>query len=219
MSRAAKRGDRVPPVEDGWTTLDAVLDGVWSALARAAGRSRDGWHTPTLCTVTPAGEPAARTVVLRDADRAARRLVCHTDRRSPKVAEIERAPAVVWMFYDAARKTQLRVRAEARVRTTGEAADARWSASRLSSRRCYLAPYAPGEPVPPAHEGPHPNLPDHLTARDPTEAETAPGRDRFAVIDTTVRSMDWLYLKHDGHRRARFAWDDAGALDAAWVMP
>ncbi|MEL7471825.1 MAG: pyridoxamine 5'-phosphate oxidase family protein [Planctomycetota bacterium] len=208
-----------PRAEDDWTTPDAVLLGVWSTLARAAERAKEPWHSPTLCTVDPAGAPAARTVILRATDRASRTLACHTDARSPKLEHIAHDPRVAWHFYDPPRKVQLRAVGVATVHTIGPLADQRWAASTLSSRRCYLAPHTPGHPTPDDREGPDPNLPDDLRNRVPTEAETRPGRANFAVIETRIAALDWLYLKHDGHRRARFEWNGTDKPRATWTMP
>jgi len=214
----SQRG-RTPPAEAGWTTLDRVLAGIWSSLARAAASAKSPWHAPGLATTSPDGHPSARTVILRACDAEARTLICHTDRRADKLGHVAAQPRVAWLFYDAPRKVQLRAEAIATVHTDDALADERWAASSLSSRRCYLAPHTPGEPVPAEHAGPHPNLPDDLRDRVPSEDETTPGRAHFAVIRTRITAFDWLYLKHDGHRRARFAWDDGGRLTASWIMP
>lgn len=216
MSRARHR---TPLAEDGWTTLDAVLEGTWTTLVRGAATAKSAFHAPALATVSPDGAPDVRTVILRVCEPEPRTLVCHTDRRSPKLDHLTAEPRVGWLFYDASRKVQVRATAIATVHAEDALADARWEASSLSSRRCYLAPFIPGGETPADHDGPHPNLPTDISDRLPTDAETAPGRAQFAVIRTQITSLDWLYLRYDGHRRARFTWDNDGALTAAWVMP
>jgi general stress protein 26 len=195
-------------------TLDSVLSALWSGLA-AAVRDRDhSWHLPTLATIGLDGSPQARTVVLRDIDPVAATILCHTDARSPKVAEIAAQPEVAWHFYDPRSRVQLRVKAIAAVHRAvadDPLALERWSASTLSARRCYLAPRPPGEPC----DGPSANLPEHLLDRSPVAGEDEPGRPHFAVVLTRAIEIDWLWLRAPGHRRARFA---LGGV-ASWVEP
>ncbi len=195
-------------------TLDRILADLWRRLvdATAPGAGRDAFHTPTLSTVSPDGEPEARVVVLRDADAAQRRLVCHTDVRCLKVAAIRAHPRVAWTFYDRDAKLQLRAMGRATVHTDDAFADARWAASSLSSRRCYLAPHPPGAPSP----DPSGNLPAHVIDRIPTAEESEAGRTHFAAVSCCVDHIDWLHLASSGHRRATFAWDGP-TWRSAWV--
>jgi pyridoxamine 5'-phosphate oxidase len=201
-----------PPPQD----LPAILDHLWSMLDCAVRQRRDGWHLPVLATIDGEGAPAARTVVLRAVDRGARSVFCHSDARSPKVAEIARSPLVAWCFYDASRREQVRLRGRARVHRAADedslALD-RWQIATPSSRRCYLAPRAPGETA----EQASPNLPEELRRRLPEEGEDAAGLVNFAVIATQVEVIDWLELHADGHRWARFVWE--GAWVGKWVEP
>ena len=201
-----------PPPQD----LPAILDHLWAMLDRAVRQRRDGWHLPVLATIDGDGVPAARTVVLRAVDRDARSVCCHSDARSPKVVEIARSPTVAWCFYDASRREQVRLRGRSRVHRA--AADDslaldRWEAATRSSRRCYLAPRAPGATA----EHASPNLPEELRGRVPEEGEDAAGLANFVVIETRVEGIDWLELHADGHRRARFEW--RGGWEGRWVEP
>lgn len=195
-------------------SLDAILATLWSGLA-AAVRDRDHpWHLPTVATIGLDGSPQVRTVVLRAVDPVTHAIACHTDVRSPKVAEIAANSCVAWHLYDPRERVQLRISA---VATIHRAADndplalERWSASTLSARRCYLAPRAPGDPC----DGPSANLPEHLLDRSPVAGEDAPGRDHFAVVLTKAVEIDWLWLRAAGHRRARFAIGEGGS----WIEP
>ncbi|MEM9253633.1 MAG: hypothetical protein AAGB29_14915, partial [Planctomycetota bacterium] len=132
---------------------------------------------------------------------------------SPKAAQLADHPRAVWCFYDAGAKLQLRCLGQTTVHVDDALADERWQASALSSRRCYLAPHPPGEPS----DAPSPNLPEAVRGRVPDADETKPGRAHFAVIRTVIDRLDWLYLAHDGHRRARFTWSDQGDLAATWL--
>ncbi len=190
---------------------------LWQHLDAATRSAKPPFHLPVLATVDARQQPAARVVVLRRVEPDTHELYCHTDRRAPKIAEIRRHPATSWLFYDGPAKLQLRATGTSSVHTDDALADAQWDASNLSSRRCYLAPAAPGDPVA-DDEGPSPNLPEAVRDRIPTDAEAAPGRANFAVIRTTVQRFDMLYLHHAGHRRAEFIFDPSSApLTARWL--
>ena len=182
--------------------LAAILADLWDRLEDAATRAKPAFHLPTLCTADAAG-PTGRVVVLRYADRSdgPGTVGCHTDLRSPKVRELRADPRCAWVFYDRAAGLQVRLHGEAAVLTDGPDIDAAWAATAPSARRCYLAPSAPGTPG----DEPDANVPPEFARRDPTASESAPGRANFAVIRTAAESVDWLWLHHAGHRRARFA--------------
>ncbi|MEO0512748.1 MAG: pyridoxamine 5'-phosphate oxidase family protein [Planctomycetota bacterium] len=194
------------------TDLAEFLDLAWTHLVRGVKDRKHGFHQPVLATVQD-GKPRARTVVLRKVDREQGLILCHTDRRSGKIGQ---SPGgVEWCFYDRKSRLQVRAAAAAEVLTEGPVFEERWNASRLASRRCYLAPHVPGSEVAEAH----PNLPDHLRDRDPTQEESEAGRDNFAVFLTRVERLDVLHLAHDGHSRAAWTLDPAGPSQGVWVAP
>lgn len=195
--------------------LDAIFGMVWDGLAQACRVATDGWHTPTLCTSTAAGAPAARTVVLRAVDPTQSTIGCHTDLRAPKVVEIRHNPRVAWVFYDASSRRQLRVTGHAEVLTEGPDVDAAWARTAASSRRCYLAPRPPSARA----DAASPNLPEAVRHHVPSLPETESGRAVFAVVRCRADALDWLHLRHDGHVRAGFHRDDAGRWNAAWLEP
>ncbi|MEL7088010.1 MAG: pyridoxamine 5'-phosphate oxidase family protein [Planctomycetota bacterium] len=194
--------------------LDDILDHLWVHLETATRSAKPPFHLPTLCNIDPAGRPDGRIVVLRRVERQTRRLMCHTDARSPKARAFRERPHACWVFYDAPAKVQLRVTGTVTLRTDDAVADAQWDASSPSSRRCYLAPSPPGE----LSETVSPNLPPGVRGRVPTAEESAAGRRNFAVVDCRVERFDWLYLHHAGHRRARFVWAEGDATPTAdWL--
>jgi hypothetical protein len=196
--------------------LEQVRREIWDHLSRGAADRHHGFHVPTLCTIGSDGAPVARSVVLRRVIDEACEIVCHTDVRSDKVAEIARDPRVAWHFYAPELKLQVRVSAVAAIHTFDSRADEGWARSPLSSRRCYLAPRAPGS----ACDAPSPNLPAGILDRRPTEEESAPGRANFAVVVTRATAIDWLFLASEGHQRARFTHKvDGSGWDGSWIEP
>jgi len=182
-------------------TLDSIFVQLWIDLARGVVQTAHPFHTPALASQTETG-PDVRTVVLRHADLAARRLLCHTDYRSPKVDELREHPTVAWLFYHPGNKVQLRIRSRVEVHHEDELARARWERSSPRSRQCYHAPLAPGTGTQ------TPGLGEPLAA----------GFQNFAVIDCTVYSIDWLYLHSQGHLRAGFDWLE-DSWQSQWLAP
>jgi len=179
--------------------LEELLQRCWGYLEEGAGSARSPFHTAVLGTVDD-GEPRLRTVVLRAADRAAGRVLCHTDVRSAKARQIGADAPVSWLLYDPGRKVQLRLAGRARVHADDALADERWRDSAAGSRRCYLVEPGPGAVL----ESAGSTLPHELRGRRPEPAETEPGRGNFAVVAAGIERIDWLHLTADGHRRARF---------------
>lgn len=181
-----------------------ALESAFRLLARGVADRRSPFHTPTLATRGADGAPNLRTVVLRAFDPARRRLRIHTDRRSAKAAELAAEPRAMLHGYDPGAQVQLRLAGRARLHLDDAVADAAWAASREMSRMCYAAEHAPGA---------------ILAAPAAAPRDAAAGRANFAAVLMEVDSLDWLLLAHEGHRRARFSWDAAGALTAAWIAP
>lgn len=179
--------------------LDALLGTVWRRLERGVKDRRSGFHTLQLASTGLDGHPRVRTVVLRAVRQAERLLRLHTDARSPKVAELARAPWVELCAYDARAGLQLRLRGRAEVHA-GAVADAAWAASHPGSRSGYRNPFAPGAPLT------DPALGDLSPEARQDRSDTAAGRDNFRVVLVGLEYMDWLDLAASGHRRAAFAW-------------
>lgn len=186
----------------------------WEELAAGAADRHHPFHLGVLSTIGLDGRPRSRTVVLRHADAGV--ILCHSDARSPTVAEIEANPAVAWVFYDPLQRVQLRVQGTARVHRGCEGdplALDRWQRSSRSSRRCYLAPRPPGEEC----DAPSANLPEELLGRIPLDGEDAPGLANFAAIATAAIEIDRLELRACGHWRARLRL--GAARSSRWVEP
>ncbi len=175
--------------------LELIESAVWSNLADAAADRGHPWRFAVLAT-TDGTTADARTVVLREVDAAARRLVVYTDARSPKVEQIGAHPLGTMVVYSDPLGWQLRMAVRLQIETTGLAVWSRWARLKMTpAAHDFLSPLPPGSPV----ERPTP------------ERGT---REFFAVMTAEVLAVDWLELHADGHRRARF--DEAGRR---WLSP
>ena len=194
-------------------TLEERLQESWAILEDAVDDPGHDLHLPSIATVTPAGAPRSRTVVLRGFDPLEPELLIHTDLRSPKCREIENQGIVSWLFYDRGRKLQLRVQTTASVQSVGPRADAAWANASASSRRAYLAPHQPSSVL----EQWHPNIPEEFQRTVPPIQATESGRPNFALIVCRIHEMDRLDLGYDGHRRSRWSWQQGELHTSEWV--
>jgi hypothetical protein len=181
-------------------SLPEIERAVWQQLDAACTERAHPWRTPVLATVD--GDAAdARTVILREASAADRRLVLYTDERAGKVAQIASHPHGTLVMWSPALGWQLRCRVRLSVEAEGLGVTSRWARlQHTPAAQDYLAPTPPGTAL-----------------RAGSDADAAPrGAQRafFAVVTATIESIDWLELHREGHRRARF--DSAGAR---WLQP
>ena len=195
---------------------------MWRQLEAAVTQRNHGWRVPVLAT-TDGRWADARTVVLREAVLANRRLVFYTDRRSPKLAQLTSHPDGTLVMWCSALGWQLRCKVRLVLQAPGPATMLRWARIEQSaSAQDYLSPLPPGSPLGAELAGPaelaelaelaespaSPALPTPPTSQGMTKHEN------FAVVNAAVVSLDWLELHRDGHRRALF--DDQAPR---WVQP
>jgi hypothetical protein len=169
-------------------------------------------HVPVVGTA----DGDLRMMVLRACDPEISLLRFHTDARSAKTVTIGADGAASVLAFDPEAKIQLRVKGLARIETAGPVADVAWTAATEYARRCYLAVAAPGSPA----DAPGSGLPPEVEGIRPSEAQLLPARQNFAVLLIEPTSLDWLYLAHNGHRRAQFARSGPGQdWQGTWVIP
>lgn len=190
--------------------LELVFDQAWQLLLEGATRRHSPFHQGVLASLGADGVDA-RYVVLRGADRARHSLAFHTDRRSPKCAQLQAQPQVAWCFFGDG--VQLRCSGLAQLLDDDTRLQQAWDRTTRFGRRCYRVEQAPGS----ALDGPRSGLPP--TALDPNEpAEAADsGRPNFARVEVQLQRIDWLHLGHAGHRRALF--DAVDGWQGRWVQP
>ena len=177
-------------------SLHLLQRACWEELTRATQEREHGWRIMTLATVE-SGRAEARSVILREADPTAHRLVFFTDARSPKLQQIQTHPQGTLLAWCPRLSWQIRLRVHLTRETDQHLSMSRWARLRLSpAAQDYLSPLAPGEPL------------SEITS------EERGSREHFAMVNAQVESLDWLELHPDGHRRALF--DTEGGR---WVQP
>ena len=82
------------------------------------------------------------------------------------------------------------------------------------SRQCYLGNKAPGSNTSEATSG----LTSDVDNLKYTIEESEIGYENFCVIETYIKSIEWLYLAAKGHRRAYFILNEK-QLEKKWLIP
>lgn len=186
---------------------DSLAHGL-KMLARGAKDRRAASHTYTVVTIGRDGTPQPRIVVNRGYDPQTRTLRFHTDARSHKLDELRADSRVAVHVYDAKAKIQLRIQAIATIHSDDALHQSAWDATRDFSRICYRVMSAPGDALDdPAVLG--------FTAGERDDE----GVENFIAVTLAIQSLEWLYLASQGHRRARFVWDEAGQMMQTWLVP
>ncbi len=197
------------PLPSFYNNLDQTLTHTWAQLARGVSDRRCAFHTPTLATIGLDCTPKMRTVVLRACDVAHRLIRVHTDIRTAKISEIEHNSVVALHAYDVGQKFQVRVAGTATHHKGDLLAKTAWALSQPMSRAGYAQEPGPGRLL--VDPTTIPQLPAIADGR-------VDGFENFGIILIAIHALECLYLGHQGHRRARFTWDD-GALRATWLAP
>ena len=176
-------------------TLPLIEAALWRELERAAHDQQHEWRTAVLAT-TDGVMADARTVVLREVSLEERQLVCFSDSRAPKIAQLRSFPHGTLVMWSRRLGWQLRAHVHCEIETDGLAASSRWAQLKFSpAAQDYLAALPPGATL--------------------DEAVGARGeREHFAVLSASVLAIDWLELHPEGHRRAMF--EDG---NAHWIQP
>lgn len=191
---------------DFYDDLAATLREAWRMLETGTRDRRSAFHTPTLATIGRDGAPRLRTVVLRSVASEQALLRFHTDRRSAKVEELERDAAVQMHVYDPAAKLQLRLTGGASLHCDDTVASEAWAATAGPSRACYASEPGPGVDI---------DCGGAYVARFDSDRPDA-GRANFCAVVVRLQTLEWLYLAHKGHRRARF---DLPSGNGRWLVP
>ena len=158
-----------------------------------------------LATVTAAGRPRIRTVVLRAFSASDARAEIHSDMRAEKIEEIAQRGDVSLLAWDAAAQLQLRFEGSARVHHRDTLARKRWDTLSLHARNAYGLGNHPGSRI--ADPDGQTNL--------PPEAQF----EQFAVVAIALNSVDVLLLQPEGRQKRAFGRFSSSTFVAEWIGP
>ncbi|PZD73924.1 hypothetical protein C1752_01795 [Acaryochloris thomasi RCC1774] len=193
--------------------LDSLLTHVWDQICHGANHPGHPYHSPTFGSIG-AGGPNLRTVVLRAVDVSARALLFHSDRRAPKIQEVDQDARVTWHFWHPEQREQLRLRGTATLHFEDAIANQLWQSSSPQSLKLYTKSQAPGTQV----TAPQSGLPQHIEADTFSPEDLSVGRQYFAAIRTIIHAVDVLHLREEGNYRAFFEWENEN-VTSSWILP
>jgi len=178
--------------------LATFLSDGWLHIMQGISKSDAPARFPTFATVAPNGEPEARTVALRHADRKSNIIEVYTDITTPKVTSLRKTPLAavhVWVP-----KAQMQIRLTTKVKIlTGTKTNAKWDKVPLESRVSYGTTPTPGSPIPHVH------------------AYEKPAHQHFfAALQCHITHIDLVHLD-TRHRRASFSYEDN--WQGTWLSP
>jgi len=193
--------------------LDTLPAELWRELEQAVGEPTHPFRTPVFGT-SNLFECALRVVVLRQVDATKRWHVAYSDARAQKVHQLGLCQQAHWLFYDPARRTQLRISAGTMIHVKDGIAAEHWQKLPLASRRNYCANQPPGSDI----HAPADAIAPELKSEKVTAKQLEVGYENFAVLVSTVDQIEWLQLSEEGHQRAVFNWT-AVRWSGLWLVP
>jgi len=194
-----------------YNNIDLILDEIWSLLQRGVADRNEDFRLPVVIVSTP-DSAEGRIVVLRGAFKDKNILRFHTDFRSSKIKSLKENKKIYFVFYNKKRKIQVRAEGVAIVHKDNEITKEAWTKTQMMSRKCYLSPQAPGDFINDSAS----DLSKDMGNEIPTYEQSEMGYKNFCVIESKIKSFEWLYLASQGHRRAKFMLDEN---KNTWLVP
>ena len=182
-------------------------------MSEALKDSSHPYRTFSLATVDEK-TPSLRTVVLRDFSLNKQYFDCHSDLRSPKIKELNKNRKFSALFYSSEKKIQLRFNGTVEIFHQNSITKERWDKVTPSSKRCYMGPFNPSDSL----EEYHPNIPDNVQFKNPSDKDSELGYNNFVIIRCYFNEIDFLKLKYSGHKRCKFTFEKED-VTASWVAP
>ncbi|MCX7337243.1 MAG: pyridoxamine 5'-phosphate oxidase family protein [Pelagibacterales bacterium] len=194
-----------------YNNIDLILDEIWSLLQRGVVDRNEDFRLPVVI-VSATDSAEGRIVVLRGAFKEKNILRFHTDFRSSKIKSLKENKKIYFVFYNKKRKIQVRAEGVAIVHKDNEITKEAWTKTQMMSRKCYLSPQAPGDFINDSAS----DLSKDMGNEMPTYEQSEIGYKNFCVIESKIKSFEWLYLASQGHRRAKFMLDEN---KSTWLVP
>ena len=198
---------------DYYNNLDKIYLKIWDLLKNGLQNRNLPFHIPIfICGHKEKFD--GRIVVLRGVDENEKKIWFHSDIRSNKIKILKSNPEATFLFYDKNEKIQLRISGITKINYQNSKTEKSWKKTAHLSRQCYLGNNAPGSNV----SSPTSGLTTEIDNLKYTKEESEKGYKNFCVIDTFIKSVEWLYLDAKGHRRAYFSLEN-NSLEKKWLIP
>ena len=191
-------------IPDSYSTLEETLQVAASILSDAVDNSKPLFHTLVVSSFD-GSKISSRVIVLREFDINKRVMRFHTDYRAPKIKQFSNKSIATVVGYDPNIKVQIKLHGKINVHQNNDISQKAWEASTNRSRKCYSV------------KGGSSKLIENPNEYDIKEYDAEDGYKNFSVLIFSFDSLEFLYLKRSGHRRAIHSWDDD--LVSSWLVP
>ena len=189
--------DSYDQISDTLRTAELILDD-------AVENAKTLFHTLVLSSHDE-DKIVSRVVVLREFNSKERYLRFHTDARAPKIKHFKKNSNASLLGYDPALKIQLKLQGSVDVHFNDDVTKLSWNESTTRSKKCYSV------------EGGSSLKIENPSEYDLKDGNIEDGYLNFAVLKFKYTSLEFLYLKSSGHRRAIHSWNEG--LVSNWLVP
>ena len=190
------------PVE--YSKIEDTLISAEKILIRAVDDAKSLFHTPVVSSIKN-NQITSRVMVLREFDLKDRKMRFHTDFRASKINHYEEDSSATVIGYDPDIKIQIKLQGNMSIHYDDEITKGAWDNSTPRSKKCYSVKGGSTKEI---------SNPEDYDIKD---FEVEEGYKNFAVLVFHFNSLEFLYLKSSGHRRAIHNWNDE--YDSNWLVP
>ena len=198
---------------DYYNNIDKIYPKIWELLYLGFQNRNSPFHLPVFICGNK-NKFDGRLVVLRGADEKEKKIWFHSDIRSKKIKILKKNPQATLLFYNKEEKIQLRILGKTKINYNNNVAIKSWKKTVHMSRQCYLGNKPPGS----NSLIPTSGLSESVNDLKYTIEESEIGYKNFCVIETYIKSIEWLYLAAKGHRRAFFTITNKN-IKKKWLIP
>jgi len=190
--------------------LNDIYDQIWDDLKDGVTNTKSAFHYPIISTIDKNGYPSSRTVVLREIHKENNIISFNTDIRSKKWLEIKNNNKISVSIYEPNKKIQIRIIGLAILNYKNKIWESAWDSTPSMSRECYSTPYPPSTAI---------SKPEDIdtSLKKIKNEDLEKYKVNFGRIDIHIKSVDWLYLIHSGHRRTKF--ELSKNISMSWLAP
>ena len=190
------------PIE--YSKIEDTLISAEKILINAVDDAKSLFHTPVVSSIKN-NQITSRVMVLREFDLEGRKMRFHTDHRASKIHHYEEDSSATVIGYDPEIKIQIKLQGNISIHYDDETTKLAWDNSTPRSKKCYSVKGGSSKEV---------SNPEDYDIKD---FEVEEGYKNFAVLVFHFNSLEFLYLKSSGHRRAIHKWNDE--YDSNWLVP
>ena len=198
---------------DYYNDLKKIYSKIWELLNFGLQNRNAPFHIPVFISGNE-NKFDGRIVVLRGVDKKEKKIWFHSDIRSNKIKILKSNSEASLLFYDKNEKIQLRIIGNTKINYKNDITRKSWEKTVHMSRQCYLGDKAPGSDSSQATSG----LKEDVDNLKYSIKESEVGYKNFCVVETYIKSIEWLYLAAKGHRRAYFNLNEK-QVEKKWLIP